>query len=44
MDLLLAARKVGQTGKAIGIDMTSSMIERAHAGASAAGLVNVEIR
>lgn len=44
MDLLLAAKKVGQTGKAIGVDMTPSMVERARAGASAAGLSNLEIR
>lgn len=44
MDLLLAAKKVGPTGRAIGIDMTPSMIERARAGAKAAGLSNVEIR
>ncbi len=44
MDLLLAAKKVSQKGKAIGVDMTASMIERARAGAKAAGLSNVEIR
>lgn len=44
MDLLLAARKVGAMGKAIGVDMTASMIERARAGAVAAGIANVEIR
>ncbi|MGH7825401.1 MAG: methyltransferase domain-containing protein [Candidatus Binatia bacterium] len=44
MDLFLAAKKVGQTGKAIGVDMTSSMVERARAGARGAGLSNVEIR
>lgn len=44
MDLLLAAKKVGPTGRAIGVDMTPSMIERARAGAAAAGLSNVEIR
>jgi arsenite methyltransferase len=44
MDTLLAARKVGPSGKAIGVDMTRSMIERAREGARAAGLANVEIR
>src|SRR6476646_4959310 len=29
LDVFLAARKVGPTGKAIGIDMTPEMIERA---------------
>jgi arsenite methyltransferase len=44
MDLLLAAKEVGPTGRAIGVDMTTSMIERARSGAKAAGLSNVEIR
>lgn len=43
-DLLLAAMKVGPSGRAIGVDMTASMIERAIAGARAAGLTNVELR
>ena len=29
IDVLLAAKKVGPTGKAIGIDMTPEMVERA---------------
>src|SRR5262245_30022250 len=33
IDVLLASQKVGPTGKAIGIDMTPEMIERARAGA-----------
>lgn len=45
MDLLIAARKVGSTGKAIGVDMTAAMRERAGEAAVAAGLDNiVEIR
>jgi arsenite methyltransferase len=44
MDLLLAAKKAGPRGRAIGVDMTTSMIERACAGAKAAGLSNVDIR
>jgi len=44
MDLLLAARKVGPTGKAIGIDMTDHMVERALGAARTAGLGNVEVR
>ncbi len=44
MDLLLAARRVGPSGRAIGVDMTDAMIERARGAAQAAGLSNVEIR
>jgi SAM-dependent methyltransferase len=44
MDLLLAARRVGPTGKAIGVDMTDAMIERASASARAVGLAHVEVR
>lgn len=43
-DLLLAARRVGPTGSAIGIDMTAEMRERARIGAHACGLENVEVR
>ena len=42
LDVFLAARKVGPTGKAIGIDMTPDMIERARRNAEQAGLSNVE--
>jgi SAM-dependent methyltransferase len=42
LDVFLAARKVGPTGKAIGIDMTPEMLERARAGAERQGLANVE--
>jgi arsenite methyltransferase len=42
LDVLLAAQKVGPAGKAIGIDMTPEMIERARRNAAAAGLCNVE--
>ena len=43
-DLLLAARQVGPTGRAIGVDMTEAMRERASKGAAACGLGNVEVR
>jgi SAM-dependent methyltransferase len=43
MDLLLAARRVGARGRAIGIDMTPEMLERAGAAALAAGLSHVEL-
>jgi arsenite methyltransferase len=41
-DLLLAARRVGPSGRAIGIDMTEAMRDRARSSAAAAGLANVE--
>jgi len=44
MDLLLAARRVGPGGRAIGVDMTDSMIERARQSAEAVGLAQVEVR
>src|SRR5437899_9966815 len=44
MDLLLAARAVGPQGRAIGIDMTEAMADRARVGARAIGLDNVEVR
>src|SRR3954469_16289585 len=42
LDVLLAARQVGPTGKAIGIDMTDEMIELARRNAARSGLPNVE--
>ena len=45
MDLLLAARRVGSKGRAIGVDMTPAMCECATAAAELAGLSDiVEIR
>jgi arsenite methyltransferase len=44
IDILLAGKKVGPTGKVIGIDMTDEMLERARANISASGLGNVEVR
>jgi ubiquinone/menaquinone biosynthesis C-methylase UbiE len=45
MDLLLAARRSGPSGRAIGVDMTPAMIERAKRSAVKAGLwETVEIR
>ncbi|MFN7970918.1 MAG: methyltransferase domain-containing protein [Acidobacteriota bacterium] len=43
MDLLLAARRVGPAGRAVGVDMTESMRARARDAAHAAGLGNVEV-
>lgn len=42
LDVLLASRRVGPSGKAIGIDMTADMLQRARAGAAKAGATNVE--
>ena len=44
IDILLAAKKVGPTGKAIGIDMTDEMIVKAGKNIAASGLSNVEVR
>ena len=45
MDLLLGARLTGPTGRAIGVDMTPAMIERAKRAALKAGLwENIEVR
>ena len=45
MDLLLSARRTGASGRAIGIDMTPAMIERAKCAALKTGVwQNVEIR
>lgn len=43
-DVLLAARKVGPTGRAIGVDMTDAMLAKARGNAEKAGLANVEFR
>jgi len=42
-DLLIAAQMVGPAGRAIGVDMTASMLEGATASAAQMGLVNVEL-
>ena len=45
MDLMLAARRAGTSGKAIGVDMTPSMLELAKRGALKAGWwENIEVR
>jgi arsenite methyltransferase len=41
-DVLISARRVGPTGKAIGLDMTDEMLELARANAAQAGVENVE--
>jgi arsenite methyltransferase len=42
LDVFLASKMVGPEGRAIGIDMTPAMIERARANATAGGYTNVE--
>jgi SAM-dependent methyltransferase len=42
IDVLLSARRVGPTGKAIGLDMTDEMLDLARKNAAAAGVANVE--
>jgi len=44
IELLLAAPKVGPSGRVIGVDMTDEMIERARANIATAGYANVEVR
>jgi arsenite methyltransferase len=41
-DVLISARRVGASGKAIGLDMTDEMLELARANAREAGVENVE--
>ena len=44
LDCFFAARKVGESGRVIGVDMTPEMIERATASAKRLGIGNVEFR
>jgi arsenite methyltransferase len=44
IDVLLSARRVGPTGRAIGVDMTDEMLTLAEANAADAGATNVEFR
>ena len=44
LDCFLAAKKVGETGHVIGVDMTPEMIERARSSASRLKITNVEFR
>lgn len=41
-DVLISAKRVGPTGKAIGLDMTDEMLDLARANAAQAGATNVE--
>ena len=42
LDSLIAARRVGRTGRVIAVDFSASMLERARSAAREAGLDNVE--
>ncbi len=44
LDAFLAARRVGPGGRAIGVDMTPEMIDRARANAAEGGFTQVEFR
>ncbi len=44
LDCFFAAKKVGETGHAIGVDMTPEMIERARSSAERLNIQNVEFR
>jgi ubiquinone/menaquinone biosynthesis C-methylase UbiE len=43
-DAFLAAKKVGHSGKVIGVDMTSEMVEKAQVNAEKLSVPNVEFR
>ena len=42
IDVILSARRVGPTGRAIGLDMTDAMLELAQQTAAEAGVANIE--
>lgn len=44
IDLLIAARKVGPSGKVIGIDMTDEMIAKANENIAVSKLTNIQVR
>lgn len=44
LDCFLAAKKVGESGHVIGVDMTPEMLEKARASAERMGVKNVEFR
>jgi arsenite methyltransferase len=44
IDVFLSAKRVGGSGKVIGIDMTNEMLEKARRNAKASGYLNVEFR
>ncbi len=44
LDCFLASPRVGPTGRAIGVDMTAEMVQKARANARSGGYTNVEFR
>ncbi len=44
LDMFVASKKVGPSGKVIGVDMTPAMIEKAKKNAKELGITNVEFR
>lgn len=44
IDVFLAAKKVGESGKVIGIDMTEAMVDKARENAKKTGFKNVEFK
>ena len=44
LDMFVASKKVGESGKVIGIDMTPAMIEKARRNADELGIKNVDFR
>lgn len=44
IDCFLAAKKVGDSGKVIGVDMTPEMVERARENVKSSGFRNIEFR
>lgn len=44
IDCFLASKKIGKSGKVIGVDMTPEMLERARRNAERGGFTNVEFR
>src|SRR3989475_12214886 len=44
IDVLLASRKVGKTGRVIGLDMTPERVQSATASAKRMGVANVECK
>ena len=44
LDLLIASRKVGPSGRVIGVDMTEAMIAEARRNVQRAGATNIELR